>query len=1408
MEPNSSTEDEDLIDLETGVHLTNNPNNGAEFIEQEHLLDVCPPKLEQKLSSTSEAESLQQNDCPENDDDTLLTFGHEQVIPAQKRIDVVSSETIKRVRNITKNLEPVLTSMAQSSESKSDNAADQVFPYYHQQNTSSECASDLEPTDRDDNLSRVLNETKNDNDIIMQLADDSHQSITSRSTDNDARSEIISEGSEVDWSWIKEAEQNETEYSSCCSSHLSTVTENKCKFVDESCQIEQICERYEEEEPKPEEECRGCSIEIASSNSVSSSVYEVSQQANVNQFVESAPPTATAAAVEPTSAVISTNQNEPSTNDNEGERISWIRASMRRLRHLRLPETDRNRRVVSTTMCRESTGPNSLPDIASIAPEILAIHTNSSDSGLRPSSAPAARSSDQITSRGGRRNNANTSLTNRSNTSRSNSSNNSTSTTNSNSNSLSTVASSSASQHYYSASDANVMNQCSTRRRESISVDARNTSVTSNTESSIDSTNSSTNEWPHGLSPALACLGCTLGLFNISRFAILSVHFGANFILQFLLLTLVLGIPLFTLQMCLGQRLNAGTVGMWKISPIFSGVGIAILIVQALIGIYSIIGVSWMLIYFKDSFITKQERYKWAEPLYLYRDTVQFFDINNDNSHNNHNNDNTNNNSLPFNLHETVPDYFNGVVLERYHNYYYHNHHNHDLDHDHGQHHNQHESNETSPVKLMTIKLQVAINLALIWIIIFLILSKGLRTYGKIVFLFTLIPIFSTLVFCTKFLASTPAGMMGQIFPATYWNEFFINNRSWLAAASEVFLTWGLFGAAIMQITAHNKHKNLLQRDASIVIVITILILLLVALVANTCVQILKNEGYIYTASSFEIVSQYENVHRPSSSFTNTPERFMSHSSFLIGQRIIRPGADPNLESGYQALRFPTEIVPAALAILGTDQISSSWTVTFYTILIMFGISQQLAIWNCVISGIMTINVEFMKKWQTTVTFVSCTCAYLLGLPMATEFGIYIIYYLDYTIGGAWWIIILYFAQIIIVFAVRGRPHTGEAVVGELFPPTGRCLMHWAGPLLSFTWNLILPVGLMVLSIIIFKGGNYKDFYTYKKMSRDYWPVWARQTATIIQIIPIMLIPIVAFVQTYRYLKSGPADIFDRIQLLYRPPLDGDTQTNPSNRQAFPSPCRHANRNNNHNNNNNRPLASTDLSATSIVVRNAQNLSAEDPPPKYTPPPSYTTATGARIAKILRQSFRRSIRRIVNRLGESSSRQTLQLPPPDYSTISVEMNMETIPSAPRQDILVNDSEITTPANLVDDTSITIIDDNNVDDGCGTSGDGPRPIIKTLATIQRTGKSHSEVGSSSASSCNITAADVANLLRSSIRRGTASVINYSLPAVQNDDNSLNITATSTDNLVNAVAPIGQENALVLDNERIGNDNNQS
>ena len=43
----------------------------------------------------------------------------------------------------------------------------------------------------------------------------------------------------------------------------------------------------------------------------------------------------------------------------------------------------------------------------------------------------------------------------------------------------------------------------------------------------------------------------------------------------------------------------------------------------------------------------------------------------------------------------------------------------------------------------------------------------------------------------------------------------------------------------------------------------------------------------------------------------------------------------------------------------------------------------------------------------------------------------------------------------------------------------------------------------------------------------SYWPIWARQVGCMLQILPIILVPLGCIVQTWRYLSSGPPDILD-----------------------------------------------------------------------------------------------------------------------------------------------------------------------------------------------------------------------------------------------------------------------------------------
>lgn len=108
-------------------------------------------------------------------------------------------------------------------------------------------------------------------------------------------------------------------------------------------------------------------------------------------------------------------------------------------------------------------------------------------------------------------------------------------------------------------------------------------------------------------------------------------------------------------------------------------------------------------------------------------------------------------NNVTYKISETVPDYFNGVVLQR-----------HPI---------------SSDNTYGTIKFQLAFNLAVVWMIVFVSLSKGLRSYGKVVYAFTLLPIIGIFILCAKMLGHLPSDYIRIMFPETNWSEFFLNPK-------------------------------------------------------------------------------------------------------------------------------------------------------------------------------------------------------------------------------------------------------------------------------------------------------------------------------------------------------------------------------------------------------------------------------------------------------------------------------------------------------------------------------------------------------------------------------------------------------------------------------------------------------
>ena len=181
----------------------------------------------------------------------------------------------------------------------------------------------------------------------------------------------------------------------------------------------------------------------------------------------------------------------------------------------------------------------------------------------------------------------------------------------------------------------------------------------------------------------------------------------------------------------------------------------------------------------------------------------------------------------------------------------------------------------------------------------------------------------------------------------------------------------------------------------------------------------------------------------------------------------------------------------------------------------------------------------------------------------------------------------------------------------------------------------VLPIGLLIMAVVTFKTGLVSEMFNWD-ITEGYifLPSWVREIGSMMQVLPLLIVPFVGIIQSCRYFLHGPEDMLERLEMLYRPSY---------HRQALSSSSRHSR---------SGEVVLTNFSSTSPAPLTSSSVAA-DPPPKYTPPPSYSTATGARLARMLRQSIRRSMRRLQGVYGAGAANLPKEAPP-DYAHVIIE----------------------------------------------------------------------------------------------------------------------------------------------------------
>uniref|UniRef100_A0A8C7DAU8 Transporter n=1 Tax=Oncorhynchus kisutch TaxID=8019 RepID=A0A8C7DAU8_ONCKI len=108
--------------------------------------------------------------------------------------------------------------------------------------------------------------------------------------------------------------------------------------------------------------------------------------------------------------------------------------------------------------------------------------------------------------------------------------------------------------------------------------------------------------WGKKIDFLLSVIGFAVDLANVWRFPYLCYKNGGGaFLIPYILFLVIAGMPLFYMELALGQYNREGAATVWKICPVFKGVGYTVIIIALYVGFYYNVIIAWSLYYLFSS---------------------------------------------------------------------------------------------------------------------------------------------------------------------------------------------------------------------------------------------------------------------------------------------------------------------------------------------------------------------------------------------------------------------------------------------------------------------------------------------------------------------------------------------------------------------------------------------------------------------------------------------------------------------------------------------------------------------------------------------------------------------------------------------------------------------------------------
>ncbi|KAF7664501.1 hypothetical protein LDENG_00175160 [Lucifuga dentata] len=579
----------------------------------------------------------------------------------------------------------------------------------------------------------------------------------------------------------------------------------------------------------------------------------------------------------------------------------------------------------------------------------------------------------------------------------------------------------------------------------------------------VETDNGDRPAWDSKIQYVLAQVGFSVGLGNVWRFPYLCHQNGGGaFMLLYVFLLLIVGVPLFFMELAAGQSIRQGSIGVWKhISPKLAGIGYSSCMVCFYVALYYNVIIAWSLFYMGNSF---QYPLPWEQcPVDVTtNDTVK---------------ECASSSPTSYFWFRKALDITNSIE----------------------------ESGEFNSI--MTGCLLAA------WAIVSLAMIKGIKSSAKVMYFSSVFPYVVLFIFLIRGLMLDGAieGITYMFYPKLeIWGEV----QVWRQAATQVFFALGLGYGSVIAYSSYNPVHNNCHRDALLVSGINLMTSVLASLVVfvvlgfrakNIALQcVAENLGLLSNMAS-DGSSQHWwpwfNMTDPSSVSIAEYREWYHHYSSMVGPNVTDCNLEHEMNKGVEGTGLAFIAFTEAMALFLA---SPFWSTLFFLMLLNLGLSTMFGTMQGILTPLMD-NFSLLGRHRTLLTVSSCALGFLIGLLFTQRSGNYFVTMFDD-----------YSATLPLISVVIFETVSVAWVYGaDRFLDDVEVMLKWRPPVVyKYLWKyicLLAMASLLAASLLrmIFKAPTYTAWNqsTASEMTLEY-PGWALAMIVFLIVVASLPIPI------------------------------------------------------------------------------------------------------------------------------------------------------------------------------------------------------------------------------------------------------------------------------------------------------------